>query len=82
LVIKKIHLKNKKVQGKLSSKLNFNGFPPSRVVQIHEIMGQSLKMLIREMESENATLKDRIKELYNTLIPPPIFVNPIDTMQP
>jgi hypothetical protein len=36
LVIEKIHAKNKKVQGKLSLKLDLNGVPPSKIVQIHE----------------------------------------------
>ena len=36
LVIEKIHSKNKKFQGKLSSELEFNGVLPSRTVYIYE----------------------------------------------
>jgi hypothetical protein len=76
LVFEKIHSKNKNIQGKLSSELDLNGVPPSRIVQIHEAMGEALKMSVGEMESENVILKDRIKELESALMPPPIFVYP------
>jgi hypothetical protein len=39
-------------------------------------------MFVDEMENENSTLKDRIKELESALMPPPIFSSPIATMQP
>jgi hypothetical protein len=39
LVIERVKSKNKKVQGKLSSELDFNGVPPSRTIQIHEAIG-------------------------------------------
>lgn len=45
-------------------------------------MGESLKMYVKAMENENFTLKERIQELESTLMPPPIFANPITTMQP
>jgi hypothetical protein len=32
LVFEKVHSKNKKVQGKSSSKLDHNGVPPSKIV--------------------------------------------------
>jgi hypothetical protein len=57
LVLEKVHLKNKKVQGKSSSEFDLNGVPPSRIVRIDE----ALNMYVDEMENENATLKDRIK---------------------
>jgi hypothetical protein len=37
---------------------------------------------VDEMEDENVILKDRIKELENALMPPPIFSSPIATIQP
>jgi hypothetical protein len=79
LVIEKIHSKNKKVQGKLSSELDLNGVPPSRIVQIHEATGEALKMSVGEMENENATLKDIIKELESALIPHLYF--PVQLLQ-
>jgi hypothetical protein len=34
------------------------------------------------MKNENAILNDIIKELENDLIPPPLFIGPIATIQP
>jgi len=81
-VIEKIHEKIKNVQGKLSSELDLNGVPPSKIVQIHEYTGEALNMSDGEMENENSTLKERIKELEDALMPPPIFSSPITTIQP
>jgi hypothetical protein len=39
-------------------------------------------MSIDEMENENITLKERIKDLENVLIPQVIFSNPITKMKP
>ena len=82
LVIEKIHAKNKKVQGKLSSELDLNGVPSSKIVQIHEAINESLNMSVEEMENKNPILKEIIKELESALMPPPIFSSPIATMQP
>jgi hypothetical protein len=64
----------------LSSELDLNGFPPSKILQIHEPTSEGIKMSVGEMEDENATLKDIIKELESALIPPPIFSILIATM--
>jgi hypothetical protein len=61
LVFEKVHSKNKKVQGKSSLELDLNGVPPSKIVQIHEAIGEALNMFVNEMENENVTLKERIK---------------------
>jgi hypothetical protein len=81
LVFEKINARNKKFQGKASSTLDLNGVPPSRIMHIHESIDDALKMLAGEMESENAIVKDMIRELEIALMPPPIFVIPIATMQ-
>jgi hypothetical protein len=39
-------------------------------------------MSVGEMENENATFKEIIKELVSALMSPPIFVSPIATMHP
>jgi hypothetical protein len=70
LVFENFHLNNKKVQGKASLELDLNGVPMSKIIQIHEAMGEALNLSIDEMENENVTLKERIKELDNALIPP------------
>jgi len=49
LVIEKVNEKNKKVQGKLNSVLDFNGVLPSKIVQIREYTRESLKMLIGDI---------------------------------
>jgi hypothetical protein len=36
LIIQKINAKNKKIQEKWNSELNFNGVPPSNIIEIHE----------------------------------------------
>jgi hypothetical protein len=82
LVLKRIHSKNKKVQGKLNFELDLNGVLPSRIVQVHEAMGETLNMSVGEMDNENATLKNIIKEIESDLMRPPIFYNPISTMHP
>jgi len=53
--------KIKKVQEKSTSKLDLNGVPPSKIVQIHEATNLPLNISVREMENENITLKERIK---------------------
>jgi hypothetical protein len=41
-----------------------------------------LKVLVDEMEVENARLEERIKDLEYALMPPIIFASPIATIQP
>jgi hypothetical protein len=69
-------------QGKTSSTLFLNGVMPPKLVQIHEPIGESIKMCVDEMENENSILKDLIKELDISIMPLPIFASPITTMQP
>jgi len=61
LVFEKTNVINKKDQGNLSSTLDLNGFPPSKIVQINRATREALKMFVGEMESENVILKDIIK---------------------
>jgi hypothetical protein len=82
LVFEKFHSENKKIQGKSSLEFDLNGVPPSKSVRIHEVIEEALKMSVDEMENENATLKDKIKELEITLMHPPIFLSPIAKIQP
>jgi hypothetical protein len=57
--------KIKKVQGKLNSELDLNGVTLSKIVHIHEALSESLKMLVGEMENENVTLKETIRECFD-----------------
>jgi hypothetical protein len=45
-------------------------------------MGDALDVSISHMEEENAQLKERIKELEATLMPPPILASPIAMIRP
>jgi hypothetical protein len=82
LVIEKVNSKNKKIQEKWNSKFDFQGVPPSKVMEFHEATGEALKFSIGDIENENAILKDRVRELENALMPPPLFSSPITTIQP
>jgi hypothetical protein len=57
LFFERIHSKNKKVQGRSSLEVDLKGIPLSKIVQIHEAKGSSLKISIGEMEDENTILK-------------------------
>jgi hypothetical protein len=50
---------------------------PSRLSSIHKVTGDALDVSIENMEEENAQLKEKIKELEATLMPPPILATPI-----
>jgi hypothetical protein len=50
---------------------------PSRLSSIHKFTGDALDVSIENMEEENAQLKEKIKELEATLMPPPILATPI-----
>jgi hypothetical protein len=66
----------------LNSKLDFNGVPPSKIVQIHEVTRETLKILDGDMEKKNAIRKGKIKELESVAMPPPLFSSPISIIQP
>jgi len=82
LVLEKVQPKVKKSQGKSNLEFDFNGVPPFGFVRLHEATREVLEIFVDEMENENSTLKDRIKELESALMPPLIFVSPIATMEP
>jgi hypothetical protein len=52
------------------------------IAKIHKVTGDALDISIDDMEYENAIIKERIQELELTLIPPPILVTPVATVQP
>jgi len=55
---------------------------PSKLSSIHRIIGYALDVSIIDMEEEKLILKERVKELEATLMPPPILATPISMLQP
>jgi hypothetical protein len=78
MLIEKVNMKNKKMSEKWKSKIDFNGVAPSKIVQFHEATGEALKESVSNIEKENLILKEKIKELEATLIPRPLFVEPLN----
>ena len=54
---------------------------PSRLSSIEKFIGDALDFSSATMEEENARLKDKIKELEATLMPPPIMASSIAMIQ-
>jgi len=82
LLIEKVNTKNKKLFEKWTSTIDFHGVTPSTIVQFHEETGEALKEFVGNIERENLELKLKIKELEATLIPKPLFVDPLNIAQP
>jgi hypothetical protein len=68
------------VSEKWKSEIDFHGVSPSNIVQFHEATEEALKEPICNIEKKN--LRKKIKELETTLVPKPLFVEPLTTIQP
>ena len=55
---------------------------PSKLSSIHRITRDALDVSIVNMEEENLILKERVKELEATLMPPLILATPVALLQP
>jgi hypothetical protein len=77
-----LNSKNKNIQEKWNSKFDFQGVPPSKVMEFHEATREALNFSNGYIENENAILKYGLRELENALMTPPLFVSPITTIQP
>jgi hypothetical protein len=75
LIIEKKNIKNKK--GKSRSDVDLANMRPSQIYQLHTASGEALHDSIGGIETENARLKDRVKELEDAFIPMPLLVNPL-----
>jgi hypothetical protein len=80
LIIEKKDVKNKK--GKSRSKVDLVNMWLSHIYQIHKASIDALHDSIGGIESENARLKDRVKELEDALIPMSFLVNPLEIAMP
>jgi hypothetical protein len=72
----------KSKSGKLWYTIDNRDMLPSKLSSIHKFIGDALDVSITYMEEENAQLKERIKELEVTLMPPPILASPVAMICP
>jgi hypothetical protein len=72
----------KSKSGKLWSTIDTRDMFPSKLSSIHKVTGDALDVSIAHMEEENAQLKEIIKELEATLMPPPILASPVAMIRP
>jgi hypothetical protein len=75
LVFEGINQRNKK--GKSCSEYDLSKFPASQISKIHKVIGDALDVSIDDLEAQNAKLKEKVRELESTLMPPPILAIPL-----
>jgi hypothetical protein len=80
LIIEKKYVKNKK--GKSRSEVALTNMRSSQIYQLHTTSGEALHDSIGGIETENARLKDQVKELEEAFIPMPLLVNPLAIAMP
>jgi hypothetical protein len=80
LIIEKSDVKNKK--GKSRSEVNLRNMRPSQISRIHRETDDALDDSIGGLEAENTKLKERIKELEETLMPLPLLAIPLEIVGP
>jgi hypothetical protein len=80
LIIKKSDAKNK--NGKSRSEVNLNNKWPFQVSRIHRSTSDSLDDSIGSLKEENTKVKERIKELEETLMPVPLLSIPLEIFRP
>jgi hypothetical protein len=73
---------SKSKKGKYHSTIDLKYILPSKLFSIHKVRGDALDVSIVDMEEENLNLKERIKELEETFMRPPILATPIAMVQP
>jgi hypothetical protein len=79
LVFQHVNSRGKRVK---DSTMDLRGVPTSKLSKIHMVTGNSLDISIDDMEAENERLKNKVRELENALMPPPIFAKPLAFVQP
>jgi hypothetical protein len=78
--LRKNDVKNKK--GKSRSKVHVANMRPSQIFQLHTASGEALHDSIGSMETENARLKNWVKELEDAFILIPLLVNHLAIAMP
>jgi hypothetical protein len=80
LIIEKGDMKSKK--GKSHSEVDLRDMRPSQISKIHREIVDALDDSIGGLEAENMKLKERIKELEDTLMPLPLLSSPLTIVRP
>jgi len=68
--------------GNIMSTIDTRDMLPSKLSFIHRVTWDALDVSIAHMEEENGQLKERIKELEATLMPPPILDSHVAMIRP
>jgi hypothetical protein len=76
LIFEKKNVKN--IKGKSCSEVDVANMWPSQIYQLHTATGEALCDSIGRIKTQNAKLKDRVKELENAFIPMPLLVDPLE----
>jgi hypothetical protein len=80
LIFQKKNVKN--IKGKSCSEVDVANMRPSQICQLHTATGEALHDSIERMETHNARLKDRVKELEDAFFPMPLLVDPLAIAMP
>jgi hypothetical protein len=80
LIIEKSDVKNKK--GKSHLEVDLRDMRPSQISRIHREIGDALDDSIGGLEVENTKLKERIKELEDSLMHLPLLSSPLIVVRP
>ena len=80
LIFEKKNVKN--IKGKSRSEVDVANMWPSQICQLHTMTGEALHDSIEHIETHNAKLKDRVKELEDAFFPMPLLVDPLAIAMP
>jgi hypothetical protein len=80
LIVERGDQKNK--NGKSCSKVDLKDMRSSQISKIHRSTGDALDDSIDGLETENAKLKERIREFKKSLMPLPILESPLSMVKP
>jgi hypothetical protein len=73
---------SKDKKGKSRSTIDLRDILASKLSSIHRVTGDASDVSIIDMEAKNFMLKERVKELEVTLMPPPILATLVAMVQP
>jgi hypothetical protein len=80
LIIEKTDVKN--MEGKSCSEVDIANMRSPQICQLNTVTVEALHDSIGGIKTENARLKDRVKELEDVFIPMSLIVNPLAISMP